>query len=320
MTVPPPADGPDEADAVWSDATTAEGLPTTATRRLGHGAWSSGLSVADFATGLSLGLQPVGFVQGYCAMQWSWYTAYGTMGGFGMPQQTGRSEYSESWTCPHGYVSAEHRSYGYNFEQAWVEDSWSEAWGLAYQRMVAEAVDAGAHGVIGVVDDMRALVGSRVNEFRIQGTAVVVTGADPPPAPFTTYLSGQRLAKLVEAGFFPVEVVATVSSVQMYAYCMTQYQLSGTGATRGWGGGTAGAGVTEVTQVARAERAARQLARERARRQLGGDLLHGVTLQATETEIGEGAMSIQCQLKGNRVRRFKPWSPLPQPSPVVRLT
>lgn len=319
MTGPPSDDGADES---WSDETTPEGLPEAAGHRLGHGAWSSGLSVADFATCLAMGLQPVGFVQGYCAMQWSWYWGYGsTLGGFGMPQPGGgRSEYSESWTCPHGFVSAEHRSFGYNFEQTWIEDSWTEAWGLAYQRMLAEAVDAGAHGVIGVVDEMSDLVGARVAEFKIRGTAVVVPGADPPPAPFTTFLSGQRLAKVVEAGFFPVEAVAAVSSVQMYAYCITQYQLSGTGATQGWGNAGGAAGVTEVTQVGHAERAARQLARERARRQLGGDILHGVTMETSEREIGEGAMTIQCLLKGNRVRRFKPWNAPPQPSPVVRLT
>ena len=30
----------------------------------------SGLTVPDFAACLQMGLQPVGFVQGYCVMQW----------------------------------------------------------------------------------------------------------------------------------------------------------------------------------------------------------------------------------------------------------
>jgi uncharacterized protein YbjQ (UPF0145 family) len=293
-------------------------LPEAAGRRLGHGAWSSALSVADFATCLDMGLEPVGYVQGFAAMQWSWYQSYfgpSVQGGLG--SGTGYGEYLGTWRCPHGFVGGEHRLYGYNFEQTWLERSWSEAWGKAAGRMMEEAADAGAHGVVGVVDEMRSLVGSRVAEFASRGTAVVVTDGRPPPRPFSTYLSGQRLAKLVEAGFMPVSLVAALSSVQMFGYCITNYQMAGR-TNVGWGGGVSG--VHDIAQVSAAQHSARALAREHARRQLGADVLHGVSVEVFEQEFGEGDLAVQCILKGTRVRPFKQEPSGELPTPVVRLS
>jgi hypothetical protein len=280
-----------------------------------------------------MGMQPLGYVQGYAVMQWSWYMSTGGFGGFGgmggmggmggfrtgwgMAQQR-RGQYVEQWQCPHGFVGAEHRVYGMNYELTWLEQSWATGWGLAVGRMVEEAESLGATGVVGVVDDVRPLVGGGTLEFRASGTAVAVEGAPKPPAPFTTYLSGQRLAKLVEAGFAPVSVVATLAAVQMLGYCITNYQLAGV-VSGGWYGGGAG-GVGPVDQANRAQAAVRRLARERIRSQLGGDILHGASLEQSEREVGEGDLSIQCRLKGTRVRRFKEFDPLPHAAPVVPLT
>ena len=312
-------------------STAGEELPKAATRRFGQGAWSSGLSVADFASSLEMGMQPVGYVQGYAVMQWSWFMATGgfasAMGGFGAlgGGWAGASrrggQYVEQWQCPHGVVSAEHRMYGANYELTWLEDSWSTGWGLATGRMIEEARALGATGIVGVVDTMRPLVGGTTVEFRASGTAVLVEDAPAPATPFSTYLSGQRLAKLIEAGFAPVSVVATLSAVRMLGYCITHYQLAGANVGTWYGPAAGGvAGVAPVDQVNRAEAAARRLARERVRAQLGADILHGATLERSEREIGEGDLSIQCTLKGTRVRRFKDFDRLPDPTPVVRLT
>ncbi|MGH9028103.1 MAG: heavy metal-binding domain-containing protein [Acidimicrobiales bacterium] len=308
-------------------ATADDKLPEAATRRLAGGAWSSGLSVADFASCLDMGMEPVGYVQGYSVMQWSWFMATGGfgmgLGGFGgglatSPQRQG--QYVEQWRCPHGFVSSEHRMYGANYELTWLEDSWATGWGLATTRMIDEAKELGATGVVGVADDMRPLVGGATIEFRASGTAVVVPDAPRPETPFSTYLSGQRLAKLIEAGFAPVSVVATLSAVRMLGSCITHYQLAGS-TVGSWYGPAAGgvSGVGPVDQVNRAEAAARRLARERIRSHLGSDILHGATLERSEHEIGEGDLSIQCTLKGTRARRFKAFDPLPDAAPVVRL-
>jgi uncharacterized protein YbjQ (UPF0145 family) len=308
--------------------TAGDELPEAAARRFAEGSWSSGLSVADFASCLDMGMEPVGYVQGYAVMQWSWYMA---TGGFGMgmgalgggwnaaPRR--RGQYVEQWQCPHGFVSAEHRMYGANYELTWLEESWATGWGLATGRMIDEAKALGATGVVGVVDEMRPLVGGGTEEFRASGTAVVVRDAPRPSTPFSTYLSGQRLTKLIEAGFAPVSVVATLSAVRMLGYCITHYQLAGSNVGSWYGPGAGGvSGVGPVDQVNRAEAAARRVARERVRTQLGGDVLHGATLTRSEREIGEGDLSIQCTLKGSRVRRFKDFDPLPDALPVVRLT
>lgn len=311
------APGADQAGVGSVAGDGAGALPEAATRRLGAAAWTSGLSVNDFAAGEALGLHPVGFVQGFAVMQWAWYSnsPYRNMGG--PPAPTGQGQYSETWRCPHGFVGTEHRMYGFNYEQTWVENNWVRGFGLAYERMVEEAAAAGAHGIVGITDAMGGLAGTGAVEFQIRGTAVVVPGAPAPPRPFTTFLAGQRLAKLLEAGLAPVAIVAAISSVQMIGYCITNYQLAGsTGGA--WGGGIQG--VTSIGQVGKAQRAARHLAREHARSQLGQDVLHGASIELSEREIGEGDLAIQCLLRGNRVRRFRDYAALPQPAPVVRLT
>ena len=290
-------------------------LPEAAVRRMADGAFTSGLTVPDFAACLQMGLEPVGFAQGYCVMQWQFYgmSPFG-IGGFG--GQTAIRGYSENFGCPHGMVSAEHRAWGQNYEQAWVQDAWTTGFTTAYGRMVEEAAAAGAHGIVGVVDSSGPLADMGVVEFRIQGTAVRVAGGEPPAdgRPWTTYLAGQRLTKLVEAGYAPVSIAASVASVRQWANCVTQYLTEGTRSM--YGGLTQGA---EIIQTVRPRPRPGKLATERVRRQLGRDSLHGASLSTVQRSLGEGDAEIECVLRGNRVRRFKEFDPLPPPRPTVRL-
>ena len=288
-------------------------LPEAVGRRFAEGAFTSGLTVPDFAACLQMGLQPVGFVQGYCVMQWRWYGMGSPYGTFGAPVR-GRG-YSESWQCPHGMVSAEHRSWGQNYEQSWVEDAWRDGFTSAFQRMVEEAATAGAHGVVGVVDTTEPLAGEGVLEFRVQGTAVMVKGGAPPAeGPWTTYLAGQRLAKLIEAGYAPVSVAAAVASVRVWANCITASLTEGT--NPGW---VRQAATVEIDQTAKAQMAVRRIAREHVRAQLGSDSLHGAAMSVSERELGEGDAELQCILRGNRVRPFKAFDPVEPPRPTVRV-
>src|ERR1700677_1977619 len=98
-------------------------IPEAAVRRLESSAFSSGLTVPDFAACLDLGLQPVGLVQGFCVMRWGWYGAgSGYMRGINpyAPGPQGNGGYAETYRCPHGFVSNEHRMWGQNVEQTWV--------------------------------------------------------------------------------------------------------------------------------------------------------------------------------------------------------
>jgi len=295
----------------------APDLPEAANRRFASRAFTSGLTVPDFAACVQMGLEPVGYVQGFCVMQWRWYGVNSPYRRGISPYGGGQGGYMESWQCPHGFVSAEHRSWGQNYEQSWVEDAWGQGFGTAYDRMLEEAAAVGAHGVVGVVDTANRLGDLGVLEFHLRGTAVKVADAPAPPGgqPWTTYLAGQRLAKLIEAGYAPVAVAAAVSSVRVWAYCMTEYLLEGTNSS--WGVQQAG---TEITQVASAQMAARQTAREHVRAQLAGDSLHGAAMVVSDHELGQGDQEIQCILRGNRVRRFKDFDPMPVPHPTVRLS
>jgi hypothetical protein len=291
-------------------------LPEAAGRRFADGAFTSGLTVPDFAACLQMGLEPVGFVQGFCVMQWQWYGMGSPYGSFGSPYSGAKSGYTETWQCPHGLYSAEHRSWGQNYEQSWVEHAWSTGFASAYGRLIEEASSAGAHGIVGLVDTTERLGDMGVLEFRVQGTAVRVKDGPPPGdgRPWTTYLAGQRLAKLIEAGFMPVSIAAALSSVRIWAYCITEYLTEGTNVS--WGNQVAG---VEIEQVAKAHMAVRRLAREHVRSQLGNDSLHGATMTTTEHELGQGDAELQCILRGNRVRRFKEFDPMPLPRPTVRL-
>jgi hypothetical protein len=294
-------------------------LPEAAVRRFSSGAFSSGLTVPDFAACLQLGLEPVGLVQGFCVMQWGWYGAGSSFMRGSNPYTMGaQSEgaYSESYRCPHGYVSAEHRMWGQNLEQPWVEAAWSAGYGAAYARMLDEATALGAHGVIGVVDRVTPVADSQTSEFHFLGTAVTVEDGPPPAGgvPWTTYLAGQRLTKSIEAGFMPVAVVASMASVRVWAYCITEYQMEG---GRGWGNTNQ---TGEVEQVIRAHMAVRQLARKHVRQKLVGDALHGVQIDVEKRELAQGDEVIDCTIRGNRVRRFKDFDVVPSPRPTVRLS
>jgi len=293
-------------------------LPEAAVRRLESSAFSSGLTVPDFAACLDLGLEPVALVQGFCVMQWGWYgPGSGFMRGMS-PYSYGQQSpgaYSEIYRCPHGFVSNEHRMWGQNLEQPWVEQAWAQGFGAAYSRMLEEAESHGAHGVIGLVDRVSNVADTGTTEFHLLGTAVTVEGGPEPAGgvPWSTYLAGQRLTKSIEAGFMPVAVVASLASVRVWAYCMTEYSMEG---TVGWGGPSRPA---LVEQVSKAHMAVRQLARKHVRQQLAGDELHGAIIDVVTRELSQGDEVIDCTLRGNRVRRFKDFDPVPLPRPTVRL-
>jgi hypothetical protein len=251
-------------------------------------------------------------------MQWGWYgPGSGFMRGMSpyVAGQQSAGAYSETYRCPHGYVSAEHRMWGQNLEQPWVEEAWAQGYGAAYSRMIEEATGHGAHGVIGVVDRVANVADTGTTEFHFLGTAVTVEGGPPPAGgvPWSTYLAGQRLTKSIEAGFMPVAVVAALASVRVWAYCMTEYLMEG---QMGWG---MPGGPQLVDQVSKAHMAARQLARKHVRQQLAGDELHGARIDVVGRELSQGDEVIDCTLRGNRVRRFKDFDPVPLPRPTVRL-
>jgi hypothetical protein len=292
----------------------ATDVPSEAGERLRRSAFSSGLTVPDFAACLHMGMRPVGLVQGFCVTRWSWYGAGSMYMRSGYGQSTWGTT-AATYQCPHGYVSAEHRSWGENFEQTWITQAWQDGFNTAYNRMIEEAAEAGAHGVVGIVDSASHLVDSAIREFHLLGTAVVVDGAEPPPAIWTTYLAGQRLAKLMEAGFMPVSIAASMTSIRVWEVCTTEILMKG--GYDQWGMVRPG---DEVRQMSDAHMEARRRARDHIRTALRGGVLHGARLDAAEYEHGEGDREVTCTIRGNAVQRVKDVPPLPAPLPTVHLS
>jgi uncharacterized protein YbjQ (UPF0145 family) len=291
-------------------------LPEAAQRRFDQGAFSSGLSVSDFAACLEMGLEPVGLVQGFCAMHWGAFTRTGVMGRGLTPYGGAQGGWVRNYQCPHGMVSSEHRTWGQNYEQTWVEDAWREGFNSAYVRMMEEAQQLGAHGVVGVVDSENPLSDTGVLEFHLRGTAVKLRDAPAPTqTPWSTFLAGQRLAKVFEAGYAPVSIVTSVASIRVWAYCVTEYLMEGTG-----GAWTGAVGTFEVDQIVNAQTKVRDLARSRVRATLHGDSLHGANLVVSQREHAKGDLELQSRLSGNRVRRFKDFDALRVAQPTVRLS
>jgi hypothetical protein len=299
-----------------SDLPDGGDLPPEAAGRLTRSAFSSGLTVPDFAACLHMGMYPVGLVQGFCVMRWSWYGMNASRGystTYGM-RQSGTS--IQSYNCPHRGMgtTAEHRRWGYNYEQPWVTKAWADGFNKAYRRMIEEASDAGAHGVVDIHDANTQLIDAGIHEFHLLGTAVVIEGAPKPKRIWTTYLAGQRLAKLVEAGFMPVSILASMTSVRVQAICSVETLMRGSYDT--WWMVNPG---DEVTQLADAQMSARLRARDHIKGAIGKDALHGASIEMSERELGEGDMDVSCILRGTRVHRVADTPALAAPLPTVRL-
>ena len=175
----------------------------------------------------------------------------------------------------------------------------------------------GAHGVIGVVDRVSQLADTGTTEFHFLGTAVTVEGGPPPAGgvPWTTYLAGQRLTKSIEAGFMPVSVVATLASVRVWAYCMTEYLMEG---AMSWGGPIGPQRGRAGEQGAHG----RAPAGPQPRAPAAGAAMSCTGPASTwrRRELSQGDEVIDCTLRGNRMRRFKDFDPIAPPRPTVRLS
>ena len=116
--------------------------------------------------------------------------------------------YWKSYRCPHinQAITGEHLIWGANSEQLLMHAAWRRGYDAAFSRMVAQAKDAGAHGIVGVRDDRHDFAQTGTLEYRVIGTAVRVRGApEPRGAPWTTHLAGPPLVNLIEGGYVPID-------------------------------------------------------------------------------------------------------------------
>lgn len=187
----PAAEQGDEPDA--SSRLQAGGIPAQATRRLRElgerGAYTSDLSVADFALCHQLGLKPLSQVMGSSIYQVGYQP-------------------TETWGMRGAGVAMT--------ELRVISEAWNQSRDRAFGRLREEAECVGAAAVVGVdvrsgTADWAELGGYGAVEYIVNGTAVRREGAGHGGSPVLTELSVADYAKLLDAGVEPVGIVAWTS-------------------------------------------------------------------------------------------------------------
>jgi uncharacterized protein YbjQ (UPF0145 family) len=176
-------------------------LPLNAERRLERmgregGAFTSELSVAEFALAHQLGLRPLAQVMGSCIYQVGW-------------QYAGEASYRGPET--------------YSQELRVISDAWNEARSRALARLKGEAALLQADAVVGVhLRSGHYDWAENSVEFAVLGTAVRDANAVRHGEAILTDLSLQDYAKLRAAGIEPCGLVAATSCFFVLASTETQ--------------------------------------------------------------------------------------------------
>ena len=258
----------------------------------GTHAFDSGLTIPDFAACLSMGVSPLGLVQGYFCGQISNWSNYSYDAGYYYP-----------CAC---YETGPHN-------QGWVgqvrdlDDAWTQAHRTALSRMLDEAANLGAHGVVGVKTDISHPTNENSCEVHLYGTAVVIANAAPPRQLWSTQLAGHKLAKLVEIGFVPSSVAYSRCTAIMAEGCYMEY----------YGSGRCGTGYV-ISPLEDAHKLARLRAIEGAVQMSPDSSLYDVRMDVVEAERYRNTY-VMCSLFGSLVRRARAAVPVTPPVPTVSL-
>ncbi|PYC84711.1 hypothetical protein C7C46_07300 [Streptomyces tateyamensis] len=187
----------------WNGA----GLPPVAAARVAEvrasGTWSSALSTGEFAAIRSVGFEPVGQVMGSAVYHvgrsgryWGYYDCLYPGAG-----RVGR------WSSPAGVALS-----GNGAPSAGLVQVLDAARRAALGRMTAECAALGGDGVVAAQLRMAPFPAApNCLEFKVIGTAVRAAGPVRPRWPFTCHLDGQGFAKLVAAGWVPVDLLVAMS-------------------------------------------------------------------------------------------------------------
>lgn len=252
---------------------TGAGLPPAAAARIAEvrasGTWSSALSSGEFAALRAVGFEPVGQVMGSAVYHvgrsgryWGYHDCLYRAGAFAI--RGGAAPVAVS---------------GRGAPSAALVEVLDRARRSALERMSAECSALGGDGVV-AAQLTAAPFAAQPNclEFKVIGTAVRAAGTVRAPQPFTCHLDGQGFAKLVTAGWVPVELLYGMSVGVRHDDYGTRRQA------RSWNNTEVG-GWSELVQAVRAD------AREHLRAQGGRRGGDGVILAAGHLRVwGEPCM------------------------------
>ncbi len=195
-------------------------------RNLQGKAFSSGLSVKEFALLGRLGPRPLAQVLGASVVRPGWQylpalppgsrsglrtTGFGAVGPSAVPP--GMSGYSAIYTEPSPQqIAAYLWSVDVVCDLVMLSDAWNLARRQAIDRLRQEAVQAGADAVVAVtLDRSDHDLGGGLLEYAVSGTAIRIPGHEPTDSPTLSDLSVQDYWRLREGGFEPVGLLASTS-------------------------------------------------------------------------------------------------------------
>jgi uncharacterized protein YbjQ (UPF0145 family) len=230
------------------------------------GTWGSALSIAEFAAIRSTGFEPAGQVLGAAVYN------LGYRGGYGCPSYAAFGSYNTFSNWRPGYTAVS--SSGSNSAYGPLVATLYEARRKAISRMVAECTALGGHGIVGVLLTIGRFPSGGL-EFKAIGTAVRAPGAPPLRQPFTSDLSGQDFAKLINDGAVPVALVLGISIGARHDDWLTRSQ------SRWSAGNTEVGGYTELVNMSRHD------ARDQLARDVRNHGAEGVVIQNMDMRIGE---------------------------------
>lgn len=194
-----------------------QGLPPAAAERMAAaretGSWTSALSTGEFAAIRSVGFEPVGQVMGSAVFH---VGRLGRYWGYHDCQYQGAGySYSYSYKVGGRGGDAPVAVSGAGAPSSALVAVFDKARRTALGRMAAECRELGGDGVVAAALTMAPFAAQpNCLEFQVIGTAVRGRGADPgahPHQPFTCHLNGQGFAKLIGAGWVPVELLVGMS-------------------------------------------------------------------------------------------------------------
>jgi uncharacterized protein YbjQ (UPF0145 family) len=284
-------------------------LPPAARARLGQarqsGTWTSSLSVGEFAGLRGQGFEPVGQVMGSTVhnLGW-WYRAAGYCGYRGGLFGAGgavtiTSGMQGAWGGFGAYVDTLYR-----------------ARHTAMDRMAQECAALGGDGVVAVELTIAPFQGAAHHlEFQAIGTAVRAVGDVRPGRVFTSHLSGQDFAKLIETGWVPVALVMGASVGVRHDDWRTNWS------TGRFAPAQEVAGWTELVSVTRHEARAHFMA-DTARTGGDGVVVSDVDLRVAERECSYNDQHdhiVETTILGTAIAEFRTAHHPPRSLTIMRL-
>ncbi|MFC5905842.1 heavy metal-binding domain-containing protein [Streptacidiphilus monticola] len=161
------------------------------------------LSTGEFAALRSVGFEPVGLVMGSAVYHVAYYGPYG---------DCFDCRYADAGRYGRGYYPSAVALSGTGAPSAALVQVLDTARRTAIGRMATECAALGGDGVVAAQLTMVPFPSApNCLEFKVIGTAVRAAGPIRPRWPFTSHLDGLGFAKLVTAGWVPVQLLVGMS-------------------------------------------------------------------------------------------------------------